>query len=252
MIKINNGFLTIPVAILLAGVIIAAAIIYAVGFQATPQGQTTALEEAFGNGGSGGAEKMRPIDPARDHILGSPEAPVKLVIYEDMECPFCKRFAATAEQVTKEYGDQVALVSRHFPLDSLHSKARREAAALELTAELGGPPGSEASNDAFWKYRARLFEITPSNDGLDLNLLAQIAQDVGLPKRPFEDLVKENDIKGGKFAQRIEEDYQDATATGGQGTPHSIVTAANGKKFVVSGAQPLEALKQVIDLALKK
>src|SRR3989338_2531696 len=100
----------------------------------------------------------------RDHLRGDPKATVKVVEFSDLECPFCKNFHRTMQQVMSEYSGQVAWVYRHFPLDSLHSKARKEAEASECAAELGG-------NDGFWAYVDKLFEITPSNNGLDPNLL---------------------------------------------------------------------------------
>ena len=99
-----------------------------------------------------------------DHLRGDPKAKVKVVEFSDLECPFCKRFHVTMQQVIEEYDGKVAWIYRHFPLDSLHSKARKEAEASECAAELGG-------NDGFWAYIDKLFEITPSNNGLDPNLL---------------------------------------------------------------------------------
>lgn len=99
-----------------------------------------------------------------DHLRGDPKATVKVVEFSDLECPFCKNFHRTMQQVMEEYSDKVAWVYRHFPLDSLHPKARKEAEATECAAELQG-------NDGFWAYVDKLFEITPSNNGLDPNLL---------------------------------------------------------------------------------
>ncbi len=108
------------------------------------------------------------LDPVteKDHIYGNPAADLLLVEYSDLECPFCKRFHETMTQVMKEYGDtgKVAWVYRHFPLDSIHSKARHEAEATECAGELGG-------KDKFFEYLNKLMEITPSNNQLDPNLL---------------------------------------------------------------------------------
>lgn len=231
---------TIPFTILIAGAMIAGAVLYSGG--APTQSREVLLagdppQEAV-------ADKMKPIT-AQDHIRGNLNAQIKIVEFSDTECPFCKRFHSTMQQALQEYDGKIAWVYRHFPLDQLHSKARREVAALELAGELGG-------NDKFWAYLDRLFEIAPSNDKLDLNLLPQIAQEVGLDRKPFEDLIAQNDMRGGKYADHIEADYQDAIASGGKGTPYSVVIAANGKKFPLSGAQPYEAVKQLIELALQE
>ncbi len=191
------------------------------------------------------AGAVKPVD-GEDHILGNPDAPVKLVEFSDFECPFCKRFHLTMKRLMNEYGEdgKVAWVYRHFPLDSLHSKARKEAQAAECANELGG-------NEAFWAYSDRLFEVTPSNNRLDLALLPRIAQLIGLDRAKFEACL-EGDSRGGKYAAHIEADVQDAVASGGTGTPFSLVIAPNGKTFPISGAQPYAALKSIIDLALKE
>jgi protein-disulfide isomerase len=185
-------------------------------------------------------DAMIPVTSA-DHIRGNPNAPVKIVEYSDTECPFCKRFHTTMQEVMKEYGDNgnVAWVYRHFPLDSLHSKARKEAEATECAGELGG-------NDKFWAYLDRLMEVTPANNGLDLAELPKIASYVGLDTAKFNEC-----LSGGKYAQKIEEHVQNAQATGGQGTPWSIVVSKSGKKYPLSGAQPISAIKQLVDIALK-
>ena len=170
------------------------------------------------------------------------DALVKIVEYSDLECPFCKQFHGTIKQIMDEYGKdgKVAWVYRHFPLDQLHSKARNEAVATECANELGG-------NDKFWAYTDRLFEITPANNGLDPAELPKIAQYVGLNVDKFNTC-----LTSGKYTKHIQGDVDNATATGGNGTPWSIVVAKNGKKFPLNGAQPYASVKQLIDIALQE
>ncbi len=191
------------------------------------------------------AGAAKPVD-GEDHIRGSLDAPVKVVEFSDFECPFCKRFHPTMKRLMDEYGKEgkIAWVYRHFPLDSIHSKARKEAQAAECANELGG-------NEAFWAYTDRLYEVTPSNNRLDLALLPRIAQEIGLDRAKFAACL-EGDSRGGKYAAHIEADLQDATASGGTGTPFSLVIAPNGKTFPINGAQPYAAVKAIIDLALKE
>ncbi len=107
-------------------------------------------------------ENMKPVTSS-DHIFGDVNAPVKVVFYSDLECPFCKSFHETMTQImNSSYGKdgKVAWVYRHFPLKQLHSKAPKEAEAAECAAELGG-------NDAFWKFINKINEVTPANNKLD-------------------------------------------------------------------------------------
>lgn len=226
--------LSTPVAIVIAGAFMAVALYF--GSQGTPSSggiqQQPVVQQPAGD-----LEQMNAI-ATTDHIRGNPNASVKIVEYSDTECPFCKRFHETLKQVV-DSNSNVAWVYRHFPLDQLHKKARKEAVATECANELGG-------NDAFWKYLDRLFAITPANDGLDLAELPKIAQYVGL------DVAKFNECLGStRYDQHIEDEVQNAVATGGNGTPWSIVVSKNGKKYPLSGAQPLEAVNQLIELALK-
>ncbi len=239
-VQVNQKYaLAMPIAVIIAGVLIAGAVIYNGGKNANgntvnaPQQQQVAQE-------TGDLEQMIPVT-SEDHIRGDINAPVKIVEYSDTECPFCKKFHTTMKEVMAEYGKngKVAWVYRHFPLDSLHSKARKEAEATECAAELGG-------NAKFWEYLDRLMEITPANNGLDASELPNIAEYVGLDKNKFNEC-----LSSGRYAKKIQDHIDNAVATGGQGTPWSIVVGKNGKKYPLSGAQPISAIKQLIDLASK-
>ncbi|OGA50978.1 MAG: hypothetical protein A3G24_02300 [Betaproteobacteria bacterium RIFCSPLOWO2_12_FULL_62_13] len=188
------------------------------------------------------ATALRPVSAGRDHIRGNPGAPVTLIEYSDFECPFCKRFHSTMKKLVEESSGQLRWVYRHFPIDQLHPvKARKEAAASECAAELGG-------NDAFWKFADRFFELTPSNNRTDIDtVLPQIAREIGLNEAKFASC-----LASGRHDRHIEEDNQDAMASGGRGTPWSIIVSKNGKAYALSGAQPYAAVKQLVDLALQE
>jgi protein-disulfide isomerase len=170
----------------------------------------------------------------KDHIRGNKDAEITIVEFSDLECPFCKRFHPTMQQVIEEYGDKVRWVYKHFPLTQLHPKAQREAEATECAAELGG-------NDAFWKYTDRLFEITPSNNGLADSQLPQIAEDVGLNRVKFEKC-----LNSGRSASIVADHLAQANAAGGRGTPYSVVSVG-GENIPMSGALPFAQVKSMLD-----
>jgi protein-disulfide isomerase len=187
------------------------------------------------------AKAVRPVSKDRDHIRGNPDAPVTLVEYSDFECPFCRRFHPTVKQVVEESGGRVRWVYRHFPLDEIHSKARKEAVASECAAELGG-------NDAFWKFADRFFELTPSNNNTDIDtILPRIAGEIGLDKARFASCVA-----SGRHDRRVAEDQQNAVASGGRGTPWVIIMSKSGKTYPLSGAQPYASVKQIVELAFQE
>lgn len=184
--------------------------------------------------------KMRPVS-VDDHIIGNPNADLIIVEYSDPECPFCKVFHSTMRRVMDEYGKdgKVAWVYRHFPIDSLHPKARKEAEALECANELGGP-------SKFWQYTNLLYDTTTSNNSLDPAQLPIMAKAVGLDVSAFNTC-----LSSGKYAAKVQADYEDAIAAGGKGTPNSIIVSKDGTKTPVQGAQPYENLKGIIDALLK-
>lgn len=244
----------LPASILIAALLVSVSVIYNAGRKSPTSPGTADLSAAAGGGEQASPlENLKPVT-SEDHIFGNPDAPIKIVEFSDIECPFCKDFHLTLKQVVSFYGGKVAWVYRHFPLDQLHSKARKEAEATECAAELGGPPGSETGNEKFWAYTDRLMEITPSNDGLDLAKLPEIAAYIGLDRAAFESC-----LKSGKHAEKIESYLQDGVKSGGRGTPYSIVVSENGKKYVIPGALPFTnpdpngpSVKAIIDKAIKE
>ncbi|MEK7112010.1 MAG: DsbA family protein [Patescibacteria group bacterium] len=175
----------------------------------------------------------------KDRIRGSLDAEVYLIEYSDLECPFCKQFHATAQQAVEEYKDKVTWVYRHFPLDTLHPKADKEAEAAECAFELGG-------QDGFWKYVDKIFEVTPSNNGLDLAKLPTYAGQVGLNQTSFKSC-----LDGGRYADLVEEQYQGGITAGVTGTPGNFIMNKKGEVWVIPGAVPFDTLKLTIDEALK-
>lgn len=108
------------------------------------------------------AEKIsvRAVDASREPVRGNVKAKISLIEYSDFECPFCKQFHATMQQVLAANEQDVKWVYRHFPLDSLHQQARPEANMSECAGEQG----------KFWEFTDSVFKVTPSGDGMDISL----------------------------------------------------------------------------------
>lgn len=174
-----------------------------------------------------------------DYYKGDKDAEITIVEFSDFECPFCKRFHPTMQQVVDEYGGKVKWVYRHFPLTSIHPKAPKEAEAAECAGELGG-------NDGFWAFTDKLFEVTPANNGLDLAQLPIIAQQVGLNKKKFETC-----LNSGKYAAKVQQQANQATKAGARGTPYSIIISGD-THIPLNGALPFEQVKSTIDTILNQ
>lgn len=227
--------LSLPVAIVVAGILVALAVVLTRG-----GGGAKPVAAVAGAEGAAAQQKPEsiPIMPvsARDHILGDPKSPIIIVEFSDTECPFCKVVHPTLQQLVAEGG--VAWVYRHAPIGGLHKKAESEGEALECAAELGG-------EQMFWTYLNELFAVTPSNDGLDPAMLPQLAQKLGLDMQQFSVC-----LGSGKYKERVESDLDDALAAGPGSTPWSVVMTADGKaQYPVSGAMPIKVWRQIIKAA---
>lgn len=220
----------VPVSIGVAVLVIAGALFIAGGSTEGP---------GHANG-TNGANNV-PAVTSEDHILGNPDASVVIVEYTDLECPFCKVFHKTMEQVMAEYGEsgEVAWVLRNFPLEQLHPNAPRLAEAAECVAELRG-------NEAYWSFIDAMFTLAPANTLFDMSKLTQTASGVGISSAAFDACLED-----GRHKDKVAAQYNDAVALGGQGTPHSIAIVKDGQNVVIEGAQQYETVKGIIDAALR-
>lgn len=221
--------LLIPLAIIIAGAFVAAAIYFGGSNQFTTNGQPLATETEI---------DMNSVTE-KDHIIGSRSADLVVVEYSDTECPFCKVFHKTMHEIVNSYGGRVAWVYRHFPIAQLHAKASKEAEATECATELGG-------NKIFWNYIDKVFETTNSNDSLDPAELPKIAQAVGLDVKAFNTC-----LSNGKYTEAVKKSVEEAVKAGARGTPYSIIVAKDGEKVIINGAEPIEMVKDKIDALLK-
>lgn len=220
----------VPLAIVVAGAFIAAAIYFGGNSAGT-------LTQRVENPNSAEID-VAPVT-AKDHILGSSSAELVIVEYSDTECPFCKVFHQTMQQVVRDYAGKVSWVYRHFPIVQLHAKAPKEAEATECANELGG-------NQAFWKYIDKLFLTTNSNDSLDASELPKIATAVGLNESAFNTC-----LSSGRHAEFVSKSVEEAVKAGARGTPYSVIITRDGEKVVINGAEPIDMVKSKIDALLR-
>lgn len=220
----------LPITIVIAGALIAGAVFLS-GKNSTPSTNTT---------NQNGTITARAYDPAKDHIVGNPNAPVKVIEYMDLECPHCKAFSNTFNQLAAYYapGGQVAFVARPFPLAQIHSKAPEEAQAAECAAAQGG-------DSAYYKFIDKVFSVTPSDNGLDLSQLPTIASEVGLNGQTLM-----NCVNAGTYASRVQDSYNEAINEGGQGTPFILIMVGD-QAVALNGDQPYDSMRAAIDAVLE-
>lgn len=227
-----KGNSILPYAIVVAAIIIGGAIMF------TNKGSSSqkAVDDTRPTAQvAGDPTKVKPVT-SEDHIFGNPDAPVKIVEFSDLECPFCAKVHPEIKKVIDESGGQIAWVYRHFPLTQIHKSAEELAVASECVAKIGG-------NDSFWSFVDIVFLRLPVR-GTDS--IVAIANEIGVDGEEVRSC-----ISGGELNNLVSEDIADAVATGGRGTPHNIVVGPNGEAFAISGAQPASVFKQVADQILK-
>jgi protein-disulfide isomerase len=143
---------------------------------------------------------LLPIQPG-DHVEGSSHARYTLVEYGDYECPACGSLFLTIRQLHAQFGDEVRLVFRHYPLSGAHPHAEQAAEAAEAAA----------AQDRFWEMHDLLFE---HQDALRPKDLYKYAEQLGLDSARFRSELKER-----TYEDRVREDFRRGVANGVYGTP---------------------------------
>jgi protein-disulfide isomerase len=166
---------------------------------------------------------------------GPKDAKVTIVEFSDFQCPYCARAHQTvAGQVMKEYNGKVKLVYKYFPL-AFHKWAESAAIAAECAYE--------QDQAAFWTLYNYFFQnqqtMTPENVK-DKSLEALAGSKVDKDK-----FTTCYDSKAS--LPQIKTDMADGQSVGVTGTPAFFI---NGRR--ISGAQPFESFKAVIDDELQR
>jgi predicted DsbA family dithiol-disulfide isomerase len=169
-----------------------------------------------------------PVDPTVDHVRGSLDAPLVLVEYGDFECPYCLRAESVLRDLVAAFGEDLAFVFRHLPLDQVHDHARLAAEA----AEAAGAQGQ------FWEMHDMLFAHQEALEEADLT---QYAQALGLDVDRF---VRE--LHERRHALRVERDVTSADDSGAAGTPTFFV---NGRRH--HGRHDIATLTELLERELR-
>jgi protein-disulfide isomerase len=190
-------------------------------------------------GGSASSGSVR-TSVADAPSLGRAAAPVTVVEFSDYQCPFCRRFfETTLPALKREYIDsgKVRYVFRDFPLDQLHSQARKAAEAAHCAGEQG----------RFWDMHDRFFQ---SPNAL-VPPLAEHARAIGLDEAKFTKCVS-----SGRYSSRVERGLADGAAAGVLGTPGFVIGRTTTGDVVegtsIRGAQSLATFRRIIDQILAR
>jgi protein-disulfide isomerase len=167
-----------------------------------------------------------------DPQVGPEDAKVKVVLFSDFQCPYCKTFEETFNKAIADYKDKVLFVYKYFPLD-FHKQAMNAAIAGECANQQG----------KFWQMADRLYASQADWQNTDGVAKFKIyATSLGLNASQFNQCVDENKPK-----DKIAADQGEASNFGISGTPAFFV---NDQFF--GGLVSYEDLKKTLDEELAK
>jgi len=196
----------LPVAILIAGVIIGAAIIYSNGLKTAKQ--TGSLAE---NTPAVGAGKDLNVF-SDENFLGDAKAALTIFEFSDYQCPYCARYDKLSRPtIVDKYvkTGQAKITFRDFPL-SFHQYAQKASEAVWCAGEQG----------KYWEMHDALFTKQESgqSDALSVDNIKKYAGELGLNAAAFTSCLDSN-----KYQSRVLKNAQSGQDIGISGTPTVVI-----------------------------
>mgnify|MGYP002641321370 CR=1 FL=1 len=167
---------------------------------------------------------VRDSDPA----IGPANAPLTVVAFSEFQCPYCAKGTSVLQRIAEEYGNDVRIVFKNFPLPFHKDAMLASEAALAAHAQ-----------GKFWEMHDLLFE---NQQALDQDFLIRYAASVNLDMERFK-----ADLESHAFRADVQRQMADGRQAGVKGTPNFFI---NGR--VVKGALPFDSMKDVLDEELAK
>ena len=170
-------------------------------------------------------ESSAAVQPAPFNVLGQEDAPVSIIEFTDLQCPYCARFALeTFPQIRRAYIDtgKVRLAARDLPLP-FHEFAIPAAVAARCAGEQG----------KFWEYREALFAAQPR---LGTEPYDELARQFNLDLAKFDGCRQD-----GRQEANVRADLELARLNGIGSTPTFVIGRMVNGVFegeTVSGAKP--------------
>ncbi|MFZ5879646.1 MAG: DsbA family protein [Chloroflexota bacterium] len=194
----------VMIGLVAAGALLVAAVLIWTGVQSTPQV----------------AGVVTPTAVARQNVdgltVGDPNAPVRIDVFEDFQCPACKRFTEQVEHriITElvESGQAYYVYHNYAFLDTgwPTQESQRSALASLCANEQG----------KFWEYHDTLFaNWNGENQGaFSDSRLVDFATALGLNVKDFEACMDE-----GRYVEEVQASFELGNQMGVQGTPSVFV-----------------------------
>lgn len=231
----NN--LSIPIAIVIAGALVAVAVYLGTSKGASATAGNTQPQQVAQQI-QGQAVDIAKVKTAGEPFVGNPNAPVTIAYWFDYQCPFCRRFEEDAmTQVMNDYvkTGKVKVVFKDFQFLGPDSQV----------AGLAERAVWEVAPDKFYDWHKAMFDKQDGENsgwGNRTDILA-LTKSLGIDSVKVDQLMTS---KATEYQKAMDADKAEGESFGINGTPGSIIG-----KNLISGAQPYAAVKQLIDLALQ-
>ncbi len=200
------------------------------------------------------------------------DAPVRILVWSDYVCPFCYLELPILDRLQSEYGNRLEIDWRAFELRpepvptldpdgeylrrvwarSVYPTARERGLALKLPpVQPRSRKALEAAEHArergrFGAMHAALFRafFEGGRDIGSLTVLEDVASSAGLERDGLRAALEE-----GRHTAKVLADQRLGAELGVGGVPALLIGAADGagRALLVSGAQPYEAIRAVLD-----
>jgi len=151
-----------------------------------------------------------------DHILGSENVPITIIIYSDFQNPFAAKFSGVGgslDNAKQEFGDKLAIVFRHYPQVNINSLAETAAEFAECAGE----------QDNFWQMHDKLWQDNLENK-FTLEQFIKNVKELGLDIEKFDECLNTN-----RYQEKIKNAIKSAETIGLRGTPTLFV---NGRHII--------------------
>lgn len=176
--------------------------------------------------------------PSETPVLGRADAPLTMVEFVDLQCPYCRQYhAETFQQIKEHWIDtgKLRYVVRDFPLEDIHPQAMNAARAVRCAAE----------QKKSWDVRERLMRMGPS---LSSATIKQSAADTGMEAAIFSACADST-----RYDDAIRGDIMEGHTVGITGTPSFVlgVTTRDGVEgSVIVGAMPYASFDSALSSSL--
>lgn len=169
-----------------------------------------------------------------DQTKGNKDAPVTLIEYSDFQCPACAAYHSVLKQLNEEFGQDLLIIYRHYPLRQAHKHAELAARAAEAAGKQG----------KFWEMHDKLFENQSdwSEERKAEEIFIEYAQSLDLNLDQFKSNLDSSEIK-----DKVTRDYQSGLRLGVSSTPSFFLN-----KLKLRNPQNYEEFKGLVQAAISK